>query len=164
MAKHLGLGGNERKVMIAIDESECSHYALNWVLHNLQDSLSNSSLLIFTVRPLTGYSSIIAASYGFPHPELIRSVEERRERISLALLEKAKDICANQGVIAKTISEFGDPQETICEAVEKFNINLLILGSHGRGLLQRLVSFELLLSVQLTDSGFKGTLYSAHHP
>ncbi|MBA0842521.1 hypothetical protein Goarm_002341 [Gossypium armourianum] len=35
------------------------------------------------------------------------------------------------------MTEVGDPKEKICEAVEKLNIELLILGSHGRGAIQR---------------------------
>ena len=38
------------------------------------------------------------------------------------------------------MTEVGDPKNTIYEAVEKLNIQLLVLGSHGRGALQRLVA------------------------
>ena len=40
----------ERKVMIAIDESEYSHYALMWVLDNLKESLAKSTLFIFMAQ------------------------------------------------------------------------------------------------------------------
>lgn len=36
-------------------------------------------------------------------------------------------------VYAETITEVGDPKEAICKAVEKLNIQFLVLGSHGRG-------------------------------
>lgn len=42
-------------------------------------------------------------------------------------------------VAADTFTEVGDPKEVICEALEKLNIQLLVLGSHGRKALQRLV-------------------------
>nr|DAD31815.1 TPA_asm: hypothetical protein HUJ06_010666 [Nelumbo nucifera] len=52
-------------------------------------------------------------------------------------------MCCSRGtttrVTAETISVIGDPKEAICEAVEKFNISLLILGSHGRGVIKRAV-------------------------
>eukprot|EP00262_Sarcandra_glabra_P004544 TRINITY_DN15629_c0_g1_i1.p1 TRINITY_DN15629_c0_g1~~TRINITY_DN15629_c0_g1_i1.p1 ORF type:complete len:175 (+),score=22.62 TRINITY_DN15629_c0_g1_i1:190-714(+) len=135
-----------KKVMVAIDETECSHYALEWVLENLQDSVSNSSpLIIFTVQPLANLSFVYAASQGSARtcsvlsttPVLIRSIQEQHKKISLGLLEKAKEICTKHGVVAETITEVGDPKVTICEAVEKFNINLLILGNNKRGVLQR---------------------------
>ena len=54
----------KKKVMVAIDESECSHYALHWALQNLQDSIANSVLVIFTAHPVTDFSYIYVASYG----------------------------------------------------------------------------------------------------
>ncbi|XP_010264140.1 PREDICTED: uncharacterized protein LOC104602218 isoform X2 [Nelumbo nucifera] len=136
--------GCKKKVMIAIDESECSHYALKWVLDHLQDFFPTSSLIIFTVQSLADFAYLSAASpvsgrmfCVATNPELIKSVQEHQRKAALALLEKAKDICATQGVVAETITEVGDPKEVICDAVEKFKINLLILGSHGRGTLKR---------------------------
>ena len=55
----------KKRVMVAIDESECSHHALEWTLANLRDSLS-SPLLIYTVQPLQNVSFLAAASYGSP--------------------------------------------------------------------------------------------------
>ncbi|KAL5989461.1 hypothetical protein ACLOJK_010353 [Asimina triloba] len=37
----------------------------------------------------------------------------------------------------ETVTEVGDPREVICEAVEKLNVDLLILGSDGRTAIQR---------------------------
>ncbi|XP_077221555.1 universal stress protein A-like protein isoform X2 [Tasmannia lanceolata] len=134
------LGGTktEKKVMVAIDESECSHYALEWLLKNLFESISApSQLIIFNAQPLNNFGSIYAASLGSAPPELIQSTQEYQKKVSFALLERAKEICAKAGVTAETITEVGDPKEVICGAVEKYNINLLILGNHGRGVLKR---------------------------
>lgn len=35
--------------------------------------------------------------------------------------------------------EFGNPKEAICDAVEKLGVDLLIVGSHGKGALERFV-------------------------
>lgn len=40
-------------------------------------------------------------------------------------------------IVAETVTEVGDPKKAICAAVEKLNIELLVLGSHGRGTIQR---------------------------
>ncbi|XP_043695333.1 universal stress protein A-like protein [Telopea speciosissima] len=130
-------GGSKKKVMVAIDESEYSHYALEWALTKLGEPVSNSSLVIFTAEPRSEINYIAAASYGAAPPELIMSVRKHQDMIAKALLEKAKEICAAHGVTAETIAQVGDPKEVICEAVEKLNIDLLIVGSHGRGFLQR---------------------------
>ncbi|XP_021298880.1 universal stress protein A-like protein [Herrania umbratica] len=127
----------KKKVMVAVDESECSHHALQWALENLGDTLSASQLFIFTAQPLPNFAYLSASTYGAAPLDLITTVQENQKKLTLALLEKAKDICATHGVDAETMTEIGDPKDKICEAVEKLKIQLLILGSHGRGALQR---------------------------
>ncbi|KAB1205535.1 Universal stress protein A-like protein [Morella rubra] len=127
----------KKKVMLAIDESECSHYALQWALDNLRETLDNSELLLFTAQPIADFSYAYASNLGAVHPELIRSIQENHQKVALALLEKAKDICAKNGISAETLTEVGDPKQAITEAVEKLNIKLLVLGSHSRGAILR---------------------------
>nr|CAD1834679.1 unnamed protein product [Ananas comosus var. bracteatus] len=132
-----GAKAKAKRSMVAIDESECSNYALRWALSNLREAISSSPLVIFNAQPFATAGYMTAAAYGAPPPELILSIQEHQKKVSLALLEKAKAICAEQGVVAETITEIGDPKEAICEAVQKMNIDLLILGSHSRGPLER---------------------------
>ncbi|XP_024193719.1 universal stress protein A-like protein isoform X1 [Rosa chinensis] len=129
----------KKKVMVAIDESELSHYALEWTLENLGNTIHNSELLVFTAQPTTidfGYTNNVLDPFCFT-PELVAAIQENYKKVALVLLDKAKDICANHGVVAETVTEVGDPKKAICEAVEKFNIEFLVLGSHGRGTVQR---------------------------
>lgn len=63
----IGLNGGanhsrERKVMVAIDESDNSHYALMWVLDNLKESVSSAPLLIFMAQPPAKSTYSFAAS------------------------------------------------------------------------------------------------------
>jgi len=37
------------------------------------------------------------------------------------------------------VLEFGNPKEAICEAAEKLGVDMLVVGSHGKGALQRCV-------------------------
>ncbi|KAI3467077.1 hypothetical protein Pfo_023740 [Paulownia fortunei] len=129
--------GGKKKVMVAIDGSEFSLYALEWTLENLRETLENSKLVIFTAQPVADLGYLYAASFGAAPAKLVRSVQENDKRSAEALLEKAKDICSQHGVAADTFTEVGDPKEAICEAVEKLNIQLLVLGTHGRKALQR---------------------------
>ncbi|XP_050374463.1 universal stress protein A-like protein isoform X2 [Argentina anserina] len=117
----------KQKVMVAFNESELSQYALEWTLKNLGSAIHNSELLVFTAQPVT---------IDFA-PELIAAIQENYKKVALNLLHKAKTICANYGITARTVTEIGDPKKAICEAVEKLNIDLLVLGSHGRGIVQR---------------------------
>lgn len=51
-------------------------------------------------------------------------------------------------ITPKLVMEFGNPKEAICDAVEKLRVDLLIVGSHGRGALQRCVDqkFQCILT------------------
>ncbi|KAF6165712.1 hypothetical protein GIB67_012609 [Kingdonia uniflora] len=131
---------NSKKVMIAIDQSEFSYYALKWTLENLRDTIATSPLLVFTSQPIADYSYIYAASFGaaaVAPPQLVKSVQEHQKKISSALLEKAKQVCASKGVVAETFTVVGDPKEAICEAVDNFKIDLLVVGNQGKGAIKR---------------------------
>ena len=54
----------KKKVMVAIDDSECSHYALLWALENLGDTISASQLLIFNAQPFANFAYLSASTYG----------------------------------------------------------------------------------------------------
>ncbi|OAY31331.1 hypothetical protein MANES_14G103600v8 [Manihot esculenta] len=138
-------GEDERKVMVAIDESEYSHYALIWVLDNLKESLPRSPLFIFMAQP-PPRNYPFAASLGSARmycsvsaaPDFLNSVKENNKKLALAFLEKAKEICASRGVNAEILTEEGDAKTAICNVVEKLNIGMLILGDHGLGKIKRL--------------------------
>ncbi|VFQ83247.1 unnamed protein product [Cuscuta campestris] len=129
----------KRKVMIAIDESEFSRYALEWTLENFHDSLLNSQLVLFTVLPMVDYGYIYASSLGFTPPELLKSIQDNQKKVATVLLEKADDICKKHGITTERVIEAGDPKDAICQAVEKMKIQLLVLGSHSRGALKRAI-------------------------
>lgn len=55
---------SKKVVMVAIDQSEFSHYALEWTLLNLHDTVANSELILFTAQPISDYSYLYASSMG----------------------------------------------------------------------------------------------------
>ncbi|XP_056166036.1 universal stress protein A-like protein isoform X2 [Syzygium oleosum] len=130
-------GGTKKKIMVAIDESECSHLALQWALDNLGHTIAGSELIVFSVQPSSDYGTVYAASYGAAPPDLIRILQENRKKLTSALLEKAKEICSQHGVNAETMTAVGDPKEEICKAVDKLNIQFIVLGSRSRGAIKR---------------------------
>ncbi|KAJ8548292.1 hypothetical protein K7X08_030761 [Anisodus acutangulus] len=135
--RNVGEEKKKKKVMVAIDESDCSFYALEWALENLDQSLLNAEVVLFTAQPISDYGYIYASSFGVTSPELMTSVQENQRKIANALLKKAKDVCTQHAIIAETITQVGDPKQTICEASEKLHVNLIVLGSNNKGALQR---------------------------
>ncbi|GAV66290.1 Usp domain-containing protein [Cephalotus follicularis] len=143
--------GPRKKVMVAIDESEHSYYALMWVLNNLKELITTAPLVIFAALPTPTFNYPHAVPLGFSRlycpvstnmmtgPEMSTSVQVQY-KILLGILEKAKTICSSRGVNAETITEIGDPKEVICKAVQEHSINLLVMGNHTDGVLKRVFS------------------------
>ncbi|XAR72339.1 hypothetical protein NMG60_11018946 [Bertholletia excelsa] len=138
---------NGKKLMVAIDENGSSYEALMWVLENLRDSINSSGnpLVIFMAQASPSYNNVFAASLGSARmycpvsstTDYVNSVNERNSAVSLGILEKAKSICTSHGVNAETILEIGDPKQAICNAVQKYNVSLLIIGDHEIGKIKR---------------------------
>ncbi|XP_027362737.1 universal stress protein A-like protein [Abrus precatorius] len=139
--------GEGKKVMVAIDESEYSHFALMWVLQSLKESITKNPLLIFMAQPVIDNNYTFAAHLGTARiyspvsarPDFVNSYKENQRKLVLALLEKAKTICATHGVNAEILTEEGDPRTAICSAVEKHTIDLLVVGGRGLGKLKRAI-------------------------
>ncbi|KAJ8758489.1 hypothetical protein K2173_000210 [Erythroxylum novogranatense] len=132
----------DKKVMVVLDECDCSFHTLIWILDNLKDLTSDWRLLIFTALPTPNCYHTIAAfldGTAFPlplptyflflsNPGFVLTTQERDEEGSMGLLEKALKICASRGVKAETITELGESRELICEAVVDHKIDLLVIG------------------------------------
>ncbi|GLT34440.1 hypothetical protein SLA2020_089520 [Shorea laevis] len=149
MAGSVGERRDEKKVMVAIDEGEHSYYALMWVLDNLKDSLK-SPLIIFMAQPVPPDNYTFSAALSnariycpFSTTPLVNSIKDQHQKLTLALLEKAKDICASKGVVAEMITEAGDPKVTICSVAEKLNVNLLVVGEDELGKITRAVTWSV---------------------
>ncbi|KAG5240406.1 universal stress protein [Salix suchowensis] len=118
-------GRANMKVMVVIDERECSYLALMWVLDFLKESIKHSPLVIFAAQPPTNSM------------DLFNSVQQQNKKVALGLLEKAERICASKGVIVEAITEAGYPEEVICDAVQKCGVNLLVIGDKENGNIKR---------------------------
>lgn len=65
MASPSAPGPKLQKAMVAVDESEFSHHALEWALRNLAPTIA-PPLLVLTVQPLLPLGYVSAASFGSP--------------------------------------------------------------------------------------------------
>ena len=53
-----------------------------------------------------------------------------------ALLEKAKEVFANQGIEAEAIEREGQPAFVICDVADELNADLIVMGCRGVGLIE----------------------------
>ncbi|KAK6940979.1 UspA [Dillenia turbinata] len=131
----------EKQVMvIGIDDSEHSTYALNWTLdHFFTPFPSNPpfKLVIAHAKPLATTAIGLA---GPGAAEVLPYVEADLKKIASRVVENAREICISKSVhdVIVEIVE-GDARNVLCEAVEKHHASMLVVGSHGYGAIKRAV-------------------------
>lgn len=125
-----------RRILVALDGTDRSHFALSWALDTL----------ITPPSPPYTPSDLVVLLHVQPHPEadfgtvgpgfyttaqILDSVRKNHEEISKKVLNRAKVICDERLLATETMIAVGDPRDAICEAVEKLHADLLVVGTHG---------------------------------
>ncbi|KAL6627767.1 hypothetical protein ACP70R_031493 [Stipagrostis hirtigluma subsp. patula] len=129
--------GAGRRIVVAVDEGEESTHALSWCLANVVSSAADTVVLLHARRPRPVYAAMDSAGYMLTS-EVMASMERHANAVSAAAVDKAKRICAAYpNVKVETVVESGDPRDVICDATEKLGADLLVMGSHGYGFIQR---------------------------
>ncbi|KAH9626962.1 hypothetical protein KSS87_005731 [Heliosperma pusillum] len=133
------------KVMVALDESEGSLYALNWALSSV--IINNQTLnvedmhhmVLFLVHVNLPFHSYVypAGPVVYTTASVLDSVKHAQEEISAAIFTRALRACEEKRVKAETLVFRGDPKEMICQAAEQMHVDLLVVGSRGLGVLKR---------------------------
>ncbi|KAB5513920.1 hypothetical protein DKX38_027826 [Salix brachista] len=141
MADDMG-AAKERKILVVVDESEESMNALSWCLKNVLVSTSSSTdtlILLYVKPPRVVYSALdgtcrTANSRHFTTLQSLISLY-----LSNCVIEKAKRMCREQfqDVKVETMIDHGDPRDFICQIAEKLHVDMLVMGSHGYGVIKR---------------------------
>ncbi|XP_009586786.1 universal stress protein A-like protein [Nicotiana tomentosiformis] len=129
----------EKSVMVVgIEDNQHSFYALEWTLdHFFGTSPSLFKLVIVHAKPSP--ASVIGLT-GLGSVEILPSLETDLKKIAARVVEKAKEICTAKSVNDVIVEvEEGDARNVLCEAVEKHHASILVVGSHGYGVLRRTV-------------------------
>ncbi|XP_061347255.1 universal stress protein PHOS32-like isoform X2 [Gastrolobium bilobum] len=128
---------SEKQVMVVgIDDSEHSSYALKWTLDHFFPNPMFKLVLVHS-RP-SATSAVGLAGPGAA--EVLPIVDSDLRKIAARVVETAKQLCIKNSVndvIAEVVE--GDPRNVLCEAVEKHHASVLVVGSHGYGAIKRAV-------------------------
>ncbi|KAK7251762.1 hypothetical protein RIF29_35246 [Crotalaria pallida] len=129
----------EKAVMVlAIDEHEHSNYALEWTLDRFFTPYGSDAP--FKLVLVNAKSSTPVAGTGALGAEFLPAVESQLKQLADQITEKATQICVNKsvhGVVMEVVE--GDARNVLCDAVERHQASLLVLGSHGYGAIKRAV-------------------------
>lgn len=128
----------ERRIVVAVDESEESLYALRWCLRNLIPVHARNTLFLLYARPTPPLFTVLDGDEFIFSEEEIASMEQHSKEVSRSVLEKAENICKSYNNIKFEGKECrGDARDVICDMVEKLNADMLVIGSHGYGFIKR---------------------------
>ncbi|KAE8698239.1 Translationally-controlled tumor protein [Hibiscus syriacus] len=132
---------SEKHVMlIAVDDSAHSMYALEWTLDHFFvpfGSLQPFQLVAIHARPIP--ISILQLA-GPATAEIIPMMEVDLKKTAARITEKVKELCKKKSVNEVDVEVMeGDPRNVLCEAVDKYNAKILVVGSHGYGPMKRAV-------------------------
>lgn len=131
--------GMKRLMLIGIDSSYESLYALEWALDNVvvpgDESQFQIVLLHVKVPPL----SILRFS-GPGVGDVHTLVESNLRKSAAAIVDKAKDLCEKRSISDYSVEVGeGDARNVICEAVDRHRADILVVGSNGHGKLKRVI-------------------------
>jgi nucleotide-binding universal stress UspA family protein len=127
------IGGD--RLLVATDGSEYSRKAVNKALDLLQNS--GGTLTVVSVLEISPHIYAVA-------PE----VAEEKIKLPQKYVEEVKDLAASRGIQAEgVVREAECANEVICDIAGKQSIDLIVLGSHGRTGLKRLLMGSVTESV-----------------
>ncbi|KAJ0699304.1 putative universal stress protein A family [Helianthus annuus] len=126
-------------MIVGVDESEQSFYALEWTLdHFLVPSAPNPpfNLIIVHSKP----TPVSSMGFTVPGVDIMSHVDADLKKIANRVVEKAKELCVSKSVTDATIEIVeGDARNVLCDAVERHHATILAVGSHGHGAIKRAV-------------------------
>lgn len=122
------------RILIAVDESPHSERAVEFVAQ-MRWPAGSRVLVASVVAP------VISAAAALDPPtaaEPLHALEQDRRRHQ-SLIERAQDRLRRAGFAVESRLLTGDPREQILDVIEKEQVALLVVGSHGRTGLARLL-------------------------
>ncbi|KAJ4893411.1 Adenine nucleotide alpha hydrolases-like superfamily protein [Raphanus sativus] len=139
-----------KRIMVAIDESDSSFYALQWVIDHFStllmttegDSAEGGLLTVVHVQsPFHHFAPFPAGPGGatavYAPSLMIESVKKTQQEASAALLSRALQMCRAKQIRSESLVFEGEAKEMICQAVEQMHVDLLVVGSRGLGKIRR---------------------------
>nr|AAM66054.1 ethylene-responsive protein, putative [Arabidopsis thaliana] len=138
-----------KRMVVAIDESDSSFYALQLVIDHFSNLLlttaaaeaeSGMLTVIHVQSPFNHFAAFPAGPGGatvYASSSMIESVKKAQQETSAALLSRALQMCRAKQIRTETLVLEGEAKEMICEAVEKMHVDLLVVGSRGLGKIKR---------------------------
>jgi nucleotide-binding universal stress UspA family protein len=126
------------KILLAIDGSECSEAALQAVIAQLRPHTSDVRVI-----HAVNWEHIVPISLQFERgSEVARAYQRLRDltaRNAEALVARAARQLQDAGFSTSTLAREGEPRRVILDCAAVWHADLIVVGSHGRAGLDRLL-------------------------
>jgi nucleotide-binding universal stress UspA family protein len=126
------------KILLAVDGSECSEAAINAVINQFAPDRSEVQVIHADDWPNGLPTALTFAEGPAAADDVLRRHETRRQEAA-ALVGDAATRLRTAGFSATTSVRQGDPQHSILACAQDWHPDLIVLGSHGRRGLDRLL-------------------------
>ncbi|MGE5522922.1 MAG: universal stress protein [Rhodospirillaceae bacterium] len=121
------------KVLIPVDGSECAMRAVEFVIHKMRPSCGERlELKLLTVHPPIPYPRAVAV---IGHER----AQEYYEEEGKAALQPARERLDRDGITYQAQMRVGDPGETIARYASEVGADQIVMGTHGRSSVGRLL-------------------------
>jgi nucleotide-binding universal stress UspA family protein len=121
-----------RRMLVPLDGSELATIAIPWARAL---AAPETELVLFRAVPDPTPMSELAGTSAFP----VERIVARHRRVAEDYLEAVADVLRDLPATISTTSDVGDPSEAILRAIHERDVSMVIIASHGRGFLGRVV-------------------------
>ncbi|XP_022857782.1 universal stress protein A-like protein [Olea europaea var. sylvestris] len=133
---------SKTKVLVAMDESDGSFYALKWALDHffwypIQPDQEPGMIILVHVQPIFQPFIYPAGPVVYATPSMLDSVKQAQAQNAASIFSRALQMCKEKKIKAETLILEGDPKDRICQAAEQLHADLLVIGSRGLGTIKR---------------------------
>lgn len=132
------------KTLVLVDGSPCSETALEYVITHQELFQSSGELHVLHVIPSVPYGT----ARDFVGAEAINSYYDSESSVALA---SARKVLTDKGVAHQSGYRVGDIGEQVNAYASKHEIEMIVMGSHGRGVLRNLVLGSIATRVLATS-------------
>ncbi len=122
------------RIVLGFDDSPHAVAALKWIVRHEKSSDTHVTIVSAVRTPVTAYAEVYAPAVPYP-TELIEEVTRHHEELCM----RAEDELRRAGFPTTVKVLPGDPREALVETARLEKADLLIVGSHGRTGLPKLV-------------------------
>jgi nucleotide-binding universal stress UspA family protein len=133
------------KILLPVDGSECAMRAVDFVVRKLRPSCERLDIHLLTVHPPIPYPRAVAV---IGHEK----AQEYYEEEGKAALQPARARLEREKIAFQAHIRVGEPGETIARYASEAGVDQIVMGTHGRGSVARLLMGSVATKViQLAD-------------